>query len=57
MADYATKEDPYNQLTKTINTFLDRYETRKVLENNQFEKLLAWTRKVSEKTSIPLKNV
>jgi septal ring factor EnvC (AmiA/AmiB activator) len=53
-------DDKYNHLVNTIDTFIsriDKYETELAARDSQFEKLLAWARKVSEKTGIPLDNL
>lgn len=50
----------YDHLINTIDSFIgriDKYETELAARDNQFEKLLAWARKVSEKTGIPLENL
>jgi septal ring factor EnvC (AmiA/AmiB activator) len=50
----------HDRLLHTIDGFLgriDRYETEQAARDSQFEKLLAWARKVSEKTGIPLENL
>lgn len=50
----------HDRLLNTIDGFIgriDRYETELAARDNQFEKLLAWARKVSEKTGIPLENL
>lgn len=50
----------YGHLINTLDTFLariDKYEAEQAARDNQFEKLLAWARKVSEKTGIPLENL
>ena len=50
----------YDRLINTIDGFLsriDKYETEMAARDNQFEKLLTWARKVSEKTGIPLENL
>ena len=57
MDDYDRKLD---RLTNTIDGFvarIDRYETELAARDSQFEKLLEWARKVSEKTGIPLENL
>lgn len=49
----------YNHLINTIDSFvgrIDKYETELLARASQFERLLAWARKVSEKTGIPLEN-
>ena len=53
-------EKKYDHLISTIDGFvgrIDRYETELAARDNQFEKLLVWARKVSEKTGIPLENL
>jgi len=50
----------YDHLLNTIDGFLariDKYEIELAARDNQFQKLLAWARKVSEKTGIPLENL
>ena len=50
----------YDHLINTIDGFIgriDKYETELAARDNQFEKLLTWARKVSEKTGIPLENL
>ncbi|MGB4758604.1 MAG: hypothetical protein WBP26_00960 [Candidatus Saccharimonadales bacterium] len=50
----------HDRLLNTIDAFvgrLDRQEAEQAARDNQFEKLLAWARKVSEKTGIPLENL
>lgn len=46
------------RLQATINAFVarldDEYEAKLAERDNRFEKLLAWARKVSEKTGVPL---
>ena len=49
-----------DRLTNTLDNFvkrLDDYEIEMAARDAQFEKLLAWARKVSEKTGIPLENL
>lgn len=50
----------YDHLVTTIDGFIariDRYETELAARDSQFERLLVWARKVSEKTGIPLENL
>lgn len=50
----------YDHLINTIDGFIariDKYETELATRDSQFEKLLVWARKVSEKTGIPLENL
>lgn len=50
----------FDRLLNTIDGFvsrIDKYETELAARDNQMEKLLAWARKVSEKTGIPLENL
>jgi len=50
-------KESHNKLINTIDGFIsriDKYESDLAARDNQFEKLLAWARKVSEKTGIPL---
>lgn len=54
------QDKKYDHLINTINGFvgrIDKYESELAARDNQFEKLLAWARKVSEKTGIPLENL
>ena len=53
-------DNKYDHLINTIDSFLsriDKYETELAARDYQFDKLLAWARKVSEKTGIPLENL
>jgi len=53
-------DQKYDHLINTIDGFLsriDKYETELAARDNQFEKLLIWARKVSDKTGIPLENL
>ena len=55
-----TLDQKYDHLINTIDGFLsriDKYETELAARDSQFEKLLEWARKVSEKTGIPLENL
>ena len=50
----------FDRLLNTIDTFIgriDRYETEQLARDNQFDRLLEWARKVSEKTGIPLEKL
>ena len=49
-----------DRLTNTIDGFvkrLDEVETEQLARDRQFERLVEWARKVSEKTGIPLENL
>ena len=53
-------KESHNKLVNTIDGFvarIDRYETELAARDSQFERLLAWARKVSEKTGIPLEEL
>lgn len=53
-------KESHNRLLNTIDGFIsriDKYETELAARDSQFEKLLAWARKVSVKTGIPLENL
>ena len=53
-------KESHDRLLNTVDGFIariDRYETEQVARDRKFEKLLAWARKVSEKTGIPLENL
>lgn len=55
-----TLETKFDRLINTIDGFvarIDKYETEQAARYSQFEKLLIWARKVSEKTGIPLENL
>jgi septal ring factor EnvC (AmiA/AmiB activator) len=50
----------HDRLMNTIDAFVSRidgYETEMAVRDRQMERLLAWARKVSEKTGIPLENL
>lgn len=58
--DEKASQASLDRLTNTIDAFikrLDDAEIEDVARDNQFKKLLAWARKVSEKTGIPLENL
>lgn len=53
-------EAKYDHLVTTLDAFmarLDRAEQEQIARDNQFNRLLEWARKVSEKTGIPLENL
>lgn len=53
-------DQKYDRLLNTIDGFIsriDKYETEQAARDQQFEKLLSWARKVSEKTGVPLENL
>lgn len=53
-------KESHNRLLNTVDGFIsriDRYETELAARDSQFEKLLVWARKVSEKTGVPLENL
>lgn len=57
--NHRTRES-IDRLTNTIDGFvgrIDRYESEQLARDTQFERLLDWARKVSEKTGIPLENL
>jgi hemerythrin len=58
--DVVDLKSSHNKLISTIDTFIgriDSYESEQVARDGQFERLLTWARKVSEKTGIPLENL
>lgn len=58
--DVADLKASHDRLLNTIDGFIgriDKYEVELAARDNQFEKLLAWARKVSAKTGIPLENL
>lgn len=53
-------EASIDRLTNTIDKFYARIDTQEIemlARDAQFERLLAWARKVSKKTGIPLENL
>lgn len=53
-------KDSHQRLLNTIDSFvgrIDRYESEQAARDSQFNRLLEWARKVSEKTGIPLENL
>lgn len=58
--DEKASQSSVDKLTSTIDAFVRRLndnEAEQAARDHQFEKLLAWARKVSEKTGIPLENL
>lgn len=58
--EIADVKESLNKLTNTVDGFvarIDRYETEMAARDRQFERLVEWARKVSEKTGIPLENL
>ena len=54
------RDKKLDHLIGVIDSFvgrLDKYEAEMAARDSQFEKLLVWARKVSEKTGIPLENL
>ena len=50
----------HDKLINTIDAIIKRYDDMDVenaARDSQFQKLLSWARKVSEKTGIPLENL
>jgi predicted RecB family endonuclease len=50
----------FDRLLNTIDSFvgrIDRYESEQIARDSQFNRLLEWARRVSEKTGIPLENL
>ena len=57
---FQIQDSKYDRLITTIDGFIgriDKYEIETAARDNQFERLLAWARKVSEKTGIPLEDL
>lgn len=53
-------ETSHQKLINTIDGFvkrIDEQEIESAARDNQFQRLLEWARKVSEKTGIPLENL
>ncbi len=58
--DEKASQSSLNSLTNTLDAFvkrLDDNESEMTARDSQFDKLLSWARKVSEKTGIPLENL
>jgi len=58
--DIADLKESHHRLLNTIDGFvarIDHYEIEQAARDNQFNRLLAWARKVSEKTGMPFENV
>ena len=58
--DEKASQDSLDRLTSTIDAFVKRLDDNEVEDaamKSQFNKLLEWARKVSEKTGIPLENL
>lgn len=60
MLDSKSSQDSVDRLTNTIDSFIRRLDTEEIenkVRDRQFERLLDWARKVSEKTGVPLENL
>jgi hypothetical protein len=58
--DDKASQSSIDRLTNSIDGFIgriDKYETELAARDAQFQRLLAWARKVSEKTGIPLESL
>ena len=58
--DDKASQTSIDRLTNTIDGFVKRLDDEdidQVARDRQFERLLAWARKVSKKTGIPLENL
>lgn len=58
--DRKAEQSSIDQLQQTIDKFIARLDEQEIelrARDGQFEKLLSWARKVSEKTGIPLENL
>lgn len=58
--DRKAEQSSLDSLQRTIDRFVGRLDEQEVelrARDSQFEKLLDWARKVSEKTGIPLENL
>ena len=58
--DEKASQSSLDRLTNTIDGFVKRLNDNEIelaARDSQFEKLLMWARKVSEKTGIPLENL
>lgn len=57
---FDTQDVKYDHLINTKDGFtgrIYRYETEMAVRDSQFERLLSWARKVSDKTGISLENL
>jgi hypothetical protein len=58
--DQTASQASLDRLTNTVDAFIKRLDDEEIenkFRDRQFEKLLEWARKVSEKTGIPLENL
>jgi hypothetical protein len=58
--DEKASQASLDRLTNTIDGFVKRLDDNEIemaARDSQFERLLEWARKVSEKTGIPLENL
>jgi nitrate/nitrite-specific signal transduction histidine kinase len=58
--DSKASQDSLDRLVNTVDGFvkrIDDYEIEQISRDRQFDRLLDWARKVSEKTGIPLENL
>ncbi len=58
--DQTASQESLDSLQRTIDRFIGRLDEQELelrARDSQFEKLLDWARKVSEKTGIPLENL
>ncbi len=58
--DEKASQKSLDNLINTIDGFvkrLDDVETEQAMRDRQFDRLLEWARKVSEKTGVPLENL
>jgi hypothetical protein len=58
--DSKSSQYSLDKLVNTVDGFvkrIDDYEIEQISRDRQFDRLLDWARKVSEKTGIPLENL
>lgn len=58
--EQTASQESLDRLANTIDSFvkrLDDEEVNNLVRDRQFDRLLEWARKVSEKTGIPLENL
>ncbi len=58
--DEKASQSSLDSLQRTIDRFVNRLDEQEIelrARDSQFEKLLVWARKVSEKTGIPLESL
>jgi hypothetical protein len=60
LAENVSTKESMNNLMNTLDAFLKRLDSSEVdmaARDRQFDRLVEWARKVSEKTGVPLENL